>query len=246
MASEKQVAANRRNAARSSGPKSTAGRQVVRLNALKHGLQAEHVVIPGEDPEKFEALRRGLGEQYQPVGSVEHGLVQRIACCTWRLRRANVSETAIMRREHFELNRRRAVAELERAIRKMEGIKILLQPDPDDDDWADDESNEGETLSAHMAEDLRKDYAIAQEAVAHAENALDRAEEELKNSAFSVDQVFWASQHKLEKLSRYETAIERQLRNAMQDLERVQSARKREAADMATVIDVTDLNREDS
>jgi hypothetical protein len=46
MAPKKQVAANRRNAKKSTGPKSAPGKQVVRMNALKHGLQAEHVVIP--------------------------------------------------------------------------------------------------------------------------------------------------------------------------------------------------------
>ena len=56
MTSQKQIAANRRNAAKSTGPKTAEGKQVTRLNALKHGLQAEHVVIPGEDPEEFEAL----------------------------------------------------------------------------------------------------------------------------------------------------------------------------------------------
>ncbi len=97
MASVKQIAANRRNAAGSTGPKSAAGKQVARMNALKHGLQAEHVVIPGEDPEEFEALLRGLEEDYLPVGFREGLLVERIAECTWRLQRAGLMETAIMR-----------------------------------------------------------------------------------------------------------------------------------------------------
>ncbi len=44
MASENQVEANRRNAAKSTGPKTAQGKQVVRMNALKHGLRAERVV----------------------------------------------------------------------------------------------------------------------------------------------------------------------------------------------------------
>ena len=51
MASEKQIAANRRNAAKSTGPKSTAGKEISRMNAAKHGMQAEHVVLPGESPQ---------------------------------------------------------------------------------------------------------------------------------------------------------------------------------------------------
>ena len=97
MASQKQVAANRRNAANSTGPKSAAGKQIARMNALKHGLQTDQVVIPGEDPAEFEALLGGLEEYYQPVGSLEQVLVERITYCTWRLQRANAIETAIMR-----------------------------------------------------------------------------------------------------------------------------------------------------
>ena len=79
MASENQVAANRRNAAKSTGPKTAQGKQVVRMNALKHGLRAERVVIPGEDPEEFEALFQGLQEDWQPVGARENLLVERLA-----------------------------------------------------------------------------------------------------------------------------------------------------------------------
>ena len=78
MASENQVAANRQNAAKSTGPKTAQGKQVARMNALKHGLQAERVVIPGEDPEEFEALFRSLEEYYRPVGAVEVLLVDEL------------------------------------------------------------------------------------------------------------------------------------------------------------------------
>ena len=59
----------------------------------------------------------------------------------------------------------------------------------------------------------------------------------------SLDAVFRRSANNLERLSRYETTIERRLRNAMQDLDRVQAARKEEAAETATVIDITDLDQ---
>ena len=49
MAPEKQFAANRRNAAKSTGPKTAQGKQVARTSALKHGLRAEPVVIPKDE-----------------------------------------------------------------------------------------------------------------------------------------------------------------------------------------------------
>jgi hypothetical protein len=115
MATEKQVAANRRNAAKSTGPKSEAGKNIARMNAAKHGMQAEHVVLPGEDPKEFEALVRGLEEHLLPVGPLETSLVARIADCTWCLQRARLIEAAMMRREHYKLQRARAEGNMKRA-----------------------------------------------------------------------------------------------------------------------------------
>ena len=59
MTSEKKAEANRRNALKSTGPKTPEGKDAVRLNALKHGLLSRETLLPGEDEE---ALRE-LGER---------------------------------------------------------------------------------------------------------------------------------------------------------------------------------------
>lgn len=99
MTSEKQIAANRRNAAKSTGPKTVKGKQVAQMNALKHGLRAEQVVIFGEDPAAFEALRDDLYAHFQPSDPVEEGLVEQVAACRWRLRRVPEIEVGIF--EHY-------------------------------------------------------------------------------------------------------------------------------------------------
>ena len=65
MASAKQLTANRHNAQKSSGPKTTQGRSISRMNALKHGLLAEQVVIPGEDFGEFDTLRQNLDAEFE-------------------------------------------------------------------------------------------------------------------------------------------------------------------------------------
>ena len=50
----RQLAANRANAKRSCGPKTTQGKLRSRLNALQHGLTAAVVVLPGEDTDQYE------------------------------------------------------------------------------------------------------------------------------------------------------------------------------------------------
>ena len=68
MASEKQIEANRRNSRKSSGPKTAKGKARVRLNAIKHGLTAATVVLPGEDPAVLEARVEAWKDDLRPPG----------------------------------------------------------------------------------------------------------------------------------------------------------------------------------
>ena len=95
MTTEKQAAANRRNAKKSTGPRTDEGKASSSQNALKHGLSADRVVIWDEDPAAFEALRTALFDHYQPIGPVAEYLVEQVAGCIWRLRRVPEIEAAI-------------------------------------------------------------------------------------------------------------------------------------------------------
>lgn len=94
MATERQIAANRANAQRSTGPKTTAGRNVSRYNALKHGLSARSVLIQGEYPHQFDELRERLYEEHDPQSIIEEQLVDLLATSLWRLRRIPALESA--------------------------------------------------------------------------------------------------------------------------------------------------------
>jgi len=54
MATAKQIAANRGNALRSTGPRTLEGRKASAMNALKHGMTSRTVLLPDEDPGEFE------------------------------------------------------------------------------------------------------------------------------------------------------------------------------------------------
>ena len=56
MPTDRQLAANKRNAQKSTGPKTPEGRAAVRLNGVKHGLNAETLVLPGEANSDFDNL----------------------------------------------------------------------------------------------------------------------------------------------------------------------------------------------
>jgi hypothetical protein len=67
-----QIAANRANALKSTGPKTVAGRNASRMNALKHGIFSSEILVRGryfqENPEEFAQLHQSLRDAYNPVG----------------------------------------------------------------------------------------------------------------------------------------------------------------------------------
>ena len=65
MTTEIQAEANRRNALQSTGPKTGEGIVATRFNAVRHGLRALQTVVPGEDPEEWEAHRAAIVEDRQ-------------------------------------------------------------------------------------------------------------------------------------------------------------------------------------
>ena len=53
--SKKQFLANKKNAKKSTGPKTKLGKEKVSINAMKLGIYAEHHVMVGEDTEQYKA-----------------------------------------------------------------------------------------------------------------------------------------------------------------------------------------------
>ena len=95
MTSYRQIEANRRNALKSTGPKSEQGKQASRCNALRHGLTAETVIGSLEDAEDYKAFETTIAADYDAQSAVERELVLRLASVLWRLRRATTMETGL-------------------------------------------------------------------------------------------------------------------------------------------------------
>jgi hypothetical protein len=95
MTTAKQHATNRHNAQKSTGPKTPAGKAMVALNAMKHGLLSRHVLLPDEDEAALVELGKRLRAQLHPVGELEVLLVDRLVSAAWRLRRVLAMETSL-------------------------------------------------------------------------------------------------------------------------------------------------------
>ncbi|MGH9630452.1 MAG: hypothetical protein ACRD7E_19240, partial [Bryobacteraceae bacterium] len=94
--SARQLAANQRNAQLSTGPRTDAGREAVRMNALRHGLRAQTIVLPYEDVEDFHELRNNFVRDYAPADATELSLVDQLAQALWRLHRMRRVETGML------------------------------------------------------------------------------------------------------------------------------------------------------
>ena len=96
MSTAAQVTANRANAQQSTGPRSVEGKAISSRNALKFGIHAKSLVIPGEDPEELEELTREYERDLAPVGAVETTLVETMVRAAWLMRRVTRIEAEIV------------------------------------------------------------------------------------------------------------------------------------------------------
>ena len=86
--------ANRRNAKKSTGPRTPRGKSRACQNALTHGLcAAKDILLPKESPEEFEQLREILMEDLNPTDSIELAIFQRLLSARWKLRRVPEAES---------------------------------------------------------------------------------------------------------------------------------------------------------
>jgi hypothetical protein len=225
MTSAKKSEANRQNALKSTGPKTPEGKAANRLNAVKHGLLSEQVLLPGEDEEALRELSEHLRAELQPVGYLEDLLVERIIAAYWRLRRLGRVEAGIFAWELYgELAER---AQQEARTHEKSGLDQLLE-DTSLPSTILDERKHQEALSEAKEMEAKRDAETATLGRTFIRDA-DKA------NAFS-------------KLSRYETTIERSLYKALHELQRLQAARRAEGnvqPPVAVDVDVSGVSRED-
>jgi hypothetical protein len=85
--SEKKLAANRKNAQRSTGPRTPQGKASSSQNAATHHLCSTEVPLPNEDPNCHYRFSQELQEELNPQSPIQHILCTQIIDTAWRLRR---------------------------------------------------------------------------------------------------------------------------------------------------------------
>jgi hypothetical protein len=290
--SPKQIEANRRNAQKSTGPKTPTGQAISKMNALKHGVLAQSVVVRGhklkESTNEFKKLCQEFHTNLAPVGPLEEMLMEQIVTAAWRLRRARTAESgeialnvdgghwerthkhpalttmlwdtfgdpAFAMREsamgnNFLENQLKEVRDpveqegelTEAAIQSviyhgkpfsltkdLEKLRFQLQQNPDNLDEAALRAKQKEQSLAYIDRKLR---SISWSRSGCEER--EAAEEGARQAAAVLP-----SAEVLEKILRYEAALEKQLFRAMNQLERLQRRRQGENIPAPLTMDVSE------
>ena len=92
MVSDKQLAANRLNATKSTGPRTPEGKAITRLNAVRDGLTGQLTIIPRDEYATWVGFSQNLTGSLNPTGPQELHVAARIVRDTWRLHRIAANE----------------------------------------------------------------------------------------------------------------------------------------------------------
>ena len=92
MSSDRKIAANRANGAKSKGPVTPEGKRRSSQNSVRHGVLANTVLLDHEERRFFDELIQGLEADLQPQGTLESTLVETMAVARWRQMRVWATE----------------------------------------------------------------------------------------------------------------------------------------------------------
>ena len=131
MSSSAKIAANRTNAKRSTGPRTSAGKARASRNATKFGLFSGTFTHPGEEKD-YAALRASLRDAFDPQTTNEQLAVEKICGAVWRLRRCNQLEAAIITPLDKAIRRARRQANhaLRKSVLDLKAQKCIRKNEP--------------------------------------------------------------------------------------------------------------------
>ncbi len=135
--SDARLAANRRNALRSTGPRTAAGKIRARANAVKHGLTGAGIALPREDAAAVEVRFLAIQGELEPTTVLGAYLAHRVALMTVRTQRAARHEAVALRRQvrqagvKFDAARAKRAARLFARLAREPGARraLLMMPE---------------------------------------------------------------------------------------------------------------------
>lgn len=94
--SARKAEANRANAQKSTGPKSSIGKARSSRNATRHGLLADTAALLAKPNQEIETLRAQYRSDFRPAGVHEEMLVSELAVADWRIKQITRIESGVL------------------------------------------------------------------------------------------------------------------------------------------------------
>jgi len=282
--SQRKRNANRKNAKKSTGPRTARGKEYSRKNAIKHGLFTRHMwefAVSGEFQPEYDLLLVGFHKQFEPIGKAEELEVERMAVCWWKFQRAWRYENSVALgsclRAADELkqgeNSRKArgqekkaiVLGLEKIVAELRGAwqvppdlkdRFFALTSLNEQDWQHFEKMGEESTTAARDPKLAGIFSTPDPPVLRAIHTLNAVitsyelEVELTtpvSKRMALGAYAMPNREDLDKILRYETAIERSLDRALNRLERLQKMRQaRKCLDSDEAVERSDTTTDES
>ena len=197
---EKQLRANRRNAKRSTGPRSDQGKRRVARNAITHGVFARELLLPDENREQFLELRDGLIDSVKPQNALELTLVDQMFAAQWKVLRAQRAERALHELQREAL-RERAKAWLREQIAKFDIVSNAAF----------------ERFEAEANTDEKK-FFVAAAYLCERELTANAADSHYGSDLTLAADIRERDNQALERLERYENRLHSQFHRSLRDL----------------------------
>ena len=234
LVTAKQLAANRRNAQKSTGPRTLEGKAASRWNALKHGLLSRAVIPPSLEPYEsradFESLLAALREEFAPASALEQLLIERIATGYWRLARLLRAEAGAVAARKTEYRRRLAEGDAQRRSYTTELAAFLDILQAEEAPSAPSQASIA-ALRAWLIENNDETWEdcppdqLFDAARADLEESRQEPPDRQQNLVILEDCGSLPEMDQIRFFARYEAALDRQLYRALNALERFQRLR---------------------
>jgi hypothetical protein len=98
--SEAQLAANRANALKSTGPRTPEGKNISRLNGTRHRVTQQVMIMPEPQMQAYLDFHKEQQEAHKPADPIEKQLVQTVIDTQWRMNCARAWEMSLFADNH--------------------------------------------------------------------------------------------------------------------------------------------------
>ncbi len=154
MSTPAQATANLANAQHSTGPRTETGKAVSSQNALKHGLTAQTVLLPGEDEAAYRKMCEGTFEKFAPACTPEQELIQLLCDTQWRLSRCGRIEAAILSADVVDFRAIDIMSKHEARLKKQYSVTLNEARDMIDLRLQREQSEMREAMSVRRADQI--------------------------------------------------------------------------------------------